>query len=295
MAEDRFGRCHPAVSLVFFAAAIVFGCLFMHPAYSVAGVVSAAVYWALLAKRKSIKLFIFLLIVFIIVTAINPLLNTTGKTVLFYAGSRPYTAEALAYGACLAAIAVTVILWACCLGKIMTADKFTSVFSGLAPALSLLLVMVLRLVPGYTRRAKRIADARMSIGKGFKTGSRRYNFAAAAAILSSLTSWALESGVETADSMKSRGYGAGKRTSYRLFIMKGADWTILAVQLFLIAALICIMISKGSFVNFTPEYEAAGIIGAGGAGALVYLIFLWIPIFLHIKEEAVWHILRSKI
>lgn len=295
MAGDRFERCHPAVSLLFFAAAIVFGCIFMHPVYSIVGMLSSAVYYALLAKRKSIKTFVFLLVIFVVVTAINPLLNTTGNTVLFYVAKRPYTQEALLYGGCLAAIAVTVILWAACLGKIMTDDKFTALFARLAPSLSLLFVMVLRLVPAYFRKAGQLSDARMSIGKGTKTGSKKQNIIAGTTILSCLTSWALESGVETADSMRSRGYGAGKRTSYRLFVMKAGDWIILAAVGLCIIALIFIAAKGGTSVNFTPVYEAAKINGICGIGAVIYLVLLWIPIFLHIKEEAAWHILRSKI
>lgn len=295
MAGDRFERCHPAVSLLFFAAAIVFGCIFMHPLYSIVGMISSAVYYALIAKRKSIKTFAFLFAVFVVVTAINPLLNTSGKTVLFYVAKRPYTHEALLYGACLAAIAAIVILQAACFAKIMTADKFTALFAKLAPSISLLFVMVLRLVPGYFRKAKQISDARMSIGKGMKTGSKKQNIIAGATILSSLTSWSLESGVETADSMKSRGYGAGRRTSYRLFVMKAGDWIILAAVSLCTAALIFIAARGGTHVNFTPVYEAADIRGICGIGAIIYLVLLWIPIFLHIKEEAAWHILRSKI
>ena len=295
MAGDRFERCHPAVSFLFFAAAIVFGCIFMHPVYSAVGLASAAIYYVLLAKRKGMKTFVFLIVLFIIMTVINPLLNTTGETVLFYIFKRPYTAEALLYGACLASIAVTVILWAACFGKIMTEDKFTAVFSKLAPALSLLLVMVLRLIPGYFRKAKQLSDARMSIGKGMKTANKKYNIIAGTMILSSLTSWALESGVETADSMRSRGYGAARRTSYQKLVMKAGDWVILAVTVAAIAALIIIAVKGGTSVNFTPSYEAAQINGIGGIGAVIYLVFLWIPIFLHIKEEAAWHILRSRI
>lgn len=48
----------------------------------------------------------------------------------------------------------------------LTSDKFTALFGNVIPALSLLLVMVLQMIPALTRKAQQILLARRAIGKG---------------------------------------------------------------------------------------------------------------------------------
>ena len=148
------------------------------------------------------------------VTLINPLLNTQGSRVLFtYMGGRPYTAEALFYGMALAAMFAAVVLWFSCYNVVMTSDKFIHMFGRMAPSVSLILTMVLRLVPGYRRRLRQISTARRCIGMagGSTAGppGRRERMRNGMAEVSALTSWAFESGIVTADSMRGRGYGSG--------------------------------------------------------------------------------------
>ena len=69
-------------------------------------------------------------------TAVNPLFNTYGATLLFTYFDRPYTLEALYYGAALAAVFVHMLLWFGCYNAVLTSDKFTSLFGNLIPALS---------------------------------------------------------------------------------------------------------------------------------------------------------------
>ena len=73
------------------------------------------------------------------------------------------------YGGSLAGVRVSVLLWAGCYNTVMTSDKFTMLFGNLVPALSMLLVMVLRLIPSYFRKMRQITGSRESIGKGSRT------------------------------------------------------------------------------------------------------------------------------
>ena len=56
------------------------------------------------------------------------------------------------------------MLWFGCYSEVLTSDKFTSLFGNWIPALSLLLVMVLRLIPEFMRKTKQIAADRSAIG-----------------------------------------------------------------------------------------------------------------------------------
>ena len=213
MNNDAFSQCHPLTNFLFFVGAIGFCAVIQHPIYLLAGAAGAAGYYLLLNGRKGWKLIGGLIPVFAVLSALNPLLNTYGKTELFTVFGRPYTMEALLYGMVIAGMLAVMILWFGCYSAVLTSDKFVCLFGGLIPSLSLLLVMILRMIPSLTRRAKQISDTRKSIGKGL-TGAEgnKEKIQGGMRILSALTDWALEGSIVTADSMRSRGYGCAKRS-----------------------------------------------------------------------------------
>lgn len=293
---DAFSHCHPAVNFVFFACAIGFGVVIQHPAYLMAGALCAAGYYLLLSGRKGWKMILGLLPLFLILTAINPLFNTYGATVLFLLFGRPYTLEALLYGAAIAGMLVVMLLWFGCYNAVMTGDKFTSLFGNRIPALSLLLVMVLRMIPNLIRKAKQITGARSAIGKGAGgKSSRKEKLTAGMTVLSCLADWALEGGVVTGDSMRARGYGCARRTCFQLYRMKLRDWALLAAMGTLSAVFLTVCAMGGTGAVFTPDISLAPVSGVYALGFGAYCGFLLIPSVLHIKEVLQWHISRSKI
>ena len=296
MHMDAFSKRHPIVNFIFFLGAIGFGVVIQHPAYLAAGFVWATAYYLLLNGRKGLKLLFALVPLFLIMMLINPLFNTYGSTVLCYVFGRPYTLEALYYGAAVAAVLVLMLIWFGCYNAVLTSDKFTSLFGNLIPALSLLLVMVLRMIPNLMRKAAQFAGARRSIGKGSAhNASKKEQITDGMLILSALTDWALEGGVVTGDSMRSRGYGSAKRTSFMIYRMTGIDAFLLAVQLLLAAAVVSTVICGGTTATYTPEFYIAPVSGLYIWGFTAYCVYLSIPTVLHIKEAIQWHISRSKI
>ena len=289
MTFDAFSRCHPAVNFLFFVAAIGCGMVIQHPAYILAGVVCGGVYFCLLSGRRGFARIGMLLPLPILTAVLNPLINHRGKAVLFLVMGKPYTLEALCYGLALGGIFLVMLLWFGCYSAVLTSDKFTSLFGSLIPSLSLLLVMVLRLIPAFTRKTKQVLDARRAIGMGAEqTGSLRQKLRSGMTVLSALTSWALEGSIITADSMRSRGYGCGKRTSFRLYRMTGRDW----VLLILIGGLFSLVIlAGGTDASYTPVMKAAPL----GWGFPAYCALLLIPTIFELKEAAAWHISISKI
>lgn len=208
MRPDAFSTHHPAVTLTFFVGVIVLCVLVQQPVVQAVGLMGAMLYYLCLRGRDAGRLLAAMALALIALTAINPLFNTLGDTVLFtYLGARPYTLEALAYGASTATMFVSVMLWFACYAQVMSTDKFTYLFGRRAPALTLVLTMTLRLVPSYARKARQISTARRCAGLSMTQGSVRERVRDGASLLSALTSWALESAVTTADSMRSRGYG----------------------------------------------------------------------------------------
>ena len=290
--HDAFSKCHPAVNFLFFVGAIGLSVVIQHPAYLLAGIVTGAIYYLLLNGNKGWKTILSLLPMFLILTAINPLLNTMGQTILFSPFGRPYTLEALFYGGALASMLVIVMLWFGCYNKVLTSDKFTSLFGNLIPSISLLLVMILRMIPNFIRKTQGIIGARRSIGKGAgEDAGTKDKIRDGMTVLGAMTSWALEGSVVTGDSMRARGYGSAKRTSFMIYRMKAFDWLLVAVMTALLALTITALCLGEAAAEFVPQIDLAPT----SWGLVSYSCYLLIPTALHIKEAIQWHISRSRI
>ena len=290
--RDAFSKCHPAVNFLFFVGAIGMSVVIQHPPYLLAGIVTGAIYYLLLHGRKGWKTILGLLPMFVVLTGINPLFNLLGATPLFYLGSRPYTLEALLYGATIAGMFVIMMLWFGCYNKVLTGDKFTCLFGSLIPSVSLLLVMVFRMVPTFIRKTRQIIGARKSIGKGLgENAATKEKLQDGGTILGALTGWALEGSVVTGDSMRARGYGTAKRSSFMIYRMTKTDWVLLAVMLGLMGGIVAAACAGQFSATFVPSVELAPV----SWGLAAYTCYLLIPSALHVKEAIQWHISRSKI
>ncbi len=296
MKQDAFSKLHPVVNLLFFIGAICFGVLLQHPVYLLAGVFASGAYYFMLGGRKGIKNILLMIPLFIFITLFNPIVNTRGVTVLFTYLDRPYTLEALIYGVAVAATFVLMILWFGCYGKVLTGDKFTCLFGNLAPSLSLLLVMVFRMIPNLLQKAKQIIGVRSSIGKGTaEKSSIKDKLNSGMTVIGVLTSWALEGSITTSDSMRSRGYGTAKRTSFMVYRMTKSDWLLLALMFVLLGVVIVFAVNGGMNAEFLPERNITPIKGVNIIGFIAYLGYLMIPTLLNIKEVIQWKISESKI
>lgn len=289
MSSDAFSACHPIVNFVYFLGVIGFGATIQHPAYCAAACACSGIYYLLLHGKKGFRMIGGMVGIFLLLSLINPFLNKSGKHVLFTYFGRPYTLEALYYGMALGAIMVAMLLWFGCYSRVLTSDKFTALFGNIIPSLSLLLVMVLQMIPALSRKAKQILLARQAIGKGVTQEGRLVDRAKdGVSALSALTDWALEGSLITADSMRSRGYGSGRRTHFQIYSVCVRDIILLILILILEFSVIA---AGGTDASFTPKLKISPL----GWGFPVYCILLLIPTALQLKETIVWRILRSKI
>ena len=294
--NDAFSRCHPAVGFMFFVGAIGLGAMIMHPAYTLASGAFAVTYYLLLKGSKGFRTLAVFIPLFLILTFINPLLNHGGQRVLAYVFGKPYTLEALIYGMVVAGMLVAMLIWAGCYNAVMTSDKFMTLFGGLIPTISLLLLMVLRLVPNMLRKISQLAGARKCIGKGAADNATKKEKAVDGLnVLSALITWSLEGGVVTADSMKARGYGTEKRTAFQIYRMESRDRVLLGLMGVMVAAVIALIAAGGTAADYTPIMDIAPVAGKRLWGFGAYCVFLSLPTVLYIKEAVQWRISRSGI
>ena len=290
--KDAFSKCHPAVNFMFFAGAIGATVMIQHPVYLATGIVTGMVYYLLLNGSKGWKMLLGFVPLFLLLTAINPLFNTYGETTLFFLFGRPYTLQALYYGAAMASVLIAMLIWFGCYNKVLTSDKFTALFGNLIPAVSLLLVMVFRMVPNFMRKAIQFIGARKSVGKGAgENATYKEKLHDGMTVLGALTTWALEGSVITGDSMRARGYGTEKRSSFMIYSMTAIDWMLVMMIPVLLALVIVAACFGQMAASYTPRFTVAPL----SWGIIPYGLYLLIPTFLHIKEAIQWHISRSKI
>lgn len=288
MRVDTFSMYHPWINFLFFLSVILLGAFLQHPIYLLAGVVASGNYYVLLHGQNGWKNIGGLIPLFLFLVMINPIVSTRGITVLFYVFTRPYTLEALYYGVVIAAIFVEMILWMGCYSKVLTSDKFSCLFANLLPSISLLLTMIFRMIPNLVVKIKQMLGARSAIGKALEKSDRL-------TVLEILTSWALEGGVITADSMRARGYGTSQRSSFMVYQMKRRDWMMLGTMLGLFIVIVLVWIHGGMEATFVPQCRITSIRGWNGVGFFTYCCYIMIPSVLYWKETIAWSILKYRI
>jgi energy-coupling factor transport system permease protein len=303
--RDTFGACHPLINFLYFGFVILTTIFFLHPVLLGISFFSALIYSIYLGGRKQVRFSLALLLPLMLVAAlINPAFNHRGMTILFYLRDNPVTLESILYGVASAVMIGSVILWFSCYNRIMTSDKFLYLFGKLIPALSLIISMALRFIPRYKAQIKRIANAQRGIGRDVSSGNLPDRIKSGLSILSVMITWALENAIETADSMKSRGYGLKGRTAYSNYSFETRDRTLLIVLLALIAATLTAIGTHAISILYFPMFlmnDTAGQINAAGltyapyAICAGYFIVCMLPMFLNIKEDFIWRSMKSKI
>jgi energy-coupling factor transport system permease protein len=295
--RDAFSGLHPGPCYLFFGFTLVFTVVFMHPVVLGVSFICATAYAVYLRRGRALRFTLcFLLPVMVLAAVLNPVFNHRGVTILFYLWTgNPVTLESLLYGVAGALMIGSVIQWFYCYNATMTSDKFLWLFGRVVPAIALIISMTLRLVPRYTDQAQRIARARSGLGRGVGTGSVFARARGGLTVFSTMTTWALENAVDTADSMTSRGYGTAHRTSYSNYRLVRRDASVLG---FLVAgAIVCVLLVVTGTVSVA--YFPAFMTG-GNFWADVLLVSVWVavcltPLALGLGEDAVWRSLRSSL
>ncbi len=293
--KDAFSGFHPTVNFLYFALVIGFGMFLLHPLCLGISLVSALLYAVYLDGKKAVRFSLLYMLPMLLLTAlINPAFNHEGATVLCYLPSgNPLTLESILYGLAAAAMLITVILWFRCYTAVMTSDKFIYLFGRIIPALSLVLSMALRFVPKFTAQLHTVSEAQRAIGHDVSNGSLWQRTRHAIRILSILITWSLENAIETADSMKSRGYGLKGRTAFSLYRFDKRDkaaclWLLLCGVLLLGGAL-----AGGFYFRYFPTIKGGAVQPLFISFFLVYAALCMTPMILDIKEDRKWKRLTS--
>ncbi len=294
---SEFKTYHPIVNFVYFVFVIGFSCFFMHPLCLGISLICGFTYSVMLRGRKAIKSnLIYMLPSLLMMALINPAFNHDGVTIIGYLPSgNPLTLESIVYGLCTATMIVSVICHFSCYNEIMTTDKFIYLFGKIIPSMSLIISMTLRFVPRLASQLKVVTNAQRQMGRDVNSGSIINRAKHGLSILSIMTTWSLENAIDTADSMKSRGYGIKGRTAFSVFAFDKRDKKALACIMLLGIYTLVGNLTGGMYFSYFPSMKSADVSVYGVSVFLAYLLLCTCPIIIEIWEVIRWKALRSKI
>ena len=288
--KDTFSYIHPAVSFAYFAAVITLTMLYMHPVLLAVSLAASASYVCILkGARHFAKTLLYLVPFLLLMALINALFNHQGVTPVYYLqNGNAITKEALAFGFFASVMFCAVILWFDCFNVIMTSDKLLFLFGRLSPSASLLISMSLRFVPKFGRKIRSIDAARAQIGQGSAQGGFIRRVKNSMSVLSIALTWALESSVTAANSMKSRGYGAARRTSFSIYRFDARDAAALAMCVLTVGVTVACVVSGGIYARYYPSIIISGFGGASALGTAAFALLCFAPHLFDAKEALVW-------
>ena len=285
------------VNFLYYGLVLVFSMFLMHPVYLAISLLGAFCYSVWLQGRKAVRFTVLgLLPMAAFAALINPAFNHEGATILTYLPSgNPMTLESILYGFAAAAMLAAIVLWFSSYNEIMTSDKFVYLFGRVIPALSLVLSMTLRFVPKFKAQLQTVMEAQRCVGRDTSNGSLPQRLKSAAKVFSIMLTWSMENAIETADSMRSRGYGLPGRSAFSIYRFDSRDRAAIGWLLLCGAYVASGWIAGGARFRYYPTVKAAPVLPLTVSFALVYLALCMTPVLIDWWDGRVWDAVRKEV
>jgi energy-coupling factor transport system permease protein len=148
--------------------------------------------------------------------------------------------------------------------------------------------MTLRFIPKFKTQMDAVADAQRSIGRNISEGSLWHRIKIAVTVLSIMVTWALENDIETADSMKSRGYGLKGRTAFSIYRFDDRDRTAILYFGFCGFYMLCGMIISAFGFRYFPSVRYVGLNTVILSFHFVYLILCFLEGWLLNRNNSIF-------
>lgn len=283
--STRFSRFHPAILFFYYVGSIILIMLFMHPIYlSVAIIIFILFHFFYDRFRGLLRWMKFILLTGGLIFFLTPLFNERGRYLLFELFGHRVTLEAITYGGMSALSLLGVMVLFISYNEVITPNKILFLFSKFLPQFAVLLMLTLRFIPLMKRRLNEISAVQMAKGISIYQGTWRERLQKGMVYIQILLTFSLEEAIQTADSMKARGYGLYKRTTYEHFRLKVID-KIAFLFLFLILSICIYMRFTGvGFLTVYPLMESISLMPCEWVILFIYSLFLSFPLYVEIGE-----------
>ena len=278
-----FEQFHPFAAAAYFAAAAGVAMFSMDPVVVVLSLLGALGLCLLTGGLGPLRQQLWILALFVVLAAINPLTHHDGVTVLLVVNDRPITWEACAYGLTAAGMIAGMVYWFRAFSHVMTSDRLLVLLGGLSPRLSLVVSMALRYVPLYGQQMKKVQQTQRALGL-YREENWIDRGRGGLRVFSVMTTWALENGVITADSMAARGYGLRRRSHFRKTRFAARDGVFTALSLLLAA----VALAGAREIRFYPQMVFEAVTLRIWAGYAAYGALMALPHMFQAKEAITW-------
>ena len=285
----KITRIHPAIFIVYFLILIIFAFLFNNPYYVITYGILILTLIALQGSISEIKSTtkVFLPVI-LFITLLNTIFTHVGDTHIYIFGSYYVTFEALVYGVIMAVTFFLVTLTFIAYNTYVSYQDMLYVFSKKYPNLSMIIIMSLRFVPLIQKRSNELLELSKLKNRNEdlkfteKTSELIQN-------LGLVVSWSLEEAMQSASSMKSRGYNITKRTSYLRYDFNKID--VLLTVLILVTATISVygLYNGVGSIMIYPKFTFTFSQKPFNIYYFAYVVLLLPFIIIEIWERILWH------
>ncbi|MEN2766879.1 energy-coupling factor transporter transmembrane component T [Ornithinibacillus xuwenensis] len=244
--ENGFRGYHPFVQFFYYICVGTLAFYFKHPIFLATACLLVVFVNLTHDYGKALRQWIpGLLVMSVFIIVLNPFLVSRGTNILFYFRGKQVTLEATMYGIVMALSIAIILIMFISFNLILNGNRFLYIFSRILPRTAFLMMLSIRFVPLLRRRLSEINAVQRIRGVSVTEGSIRARAKAGMLTTQILLTWSLEEAIQTADSMKARGYGIGKKTAYIPFRMEKRDWSWL-----LALALLFLICLAGGFLGY---------------------------------------------
>ncbi len=291
----RFNTVHPAAAAVYFLSVLLITMFTSHPLILASSLIGSLLFCLVSdpgsrRPRFLVSYFVFLMLI----AAANPLVSHNGASPLFFLNGNPVTSEAVLYGLNMGQMLTAALFWFRCFNLVITEDKLMFLMGRAAPKTALLFSMTLRFIPIARQKSRQIRLAQTAAGL-YASDAWSDRVRGTVRVYSALITWALEHAVDVGASMRARGYGRTRRTSYLTYRLRPFDMGLIVFTALGGAAAVYAIASGRLDFSFYPVITCAAPDTAAAAAAVLFFLLAFLPFIIEMKEGLEWKYCVSKI
>ena len=287
-----FQKCNPFVSLIYFIAVTTLAAVYNNPYHTAVTLICTVIMFIMCGGKRKTALGFF--VIFILTFIVNPIISKKGATPLLFIGNDPITLEAIVYGLNSASLIAAILFLFRCFTEMTDSEKLMYLLSPFSATAALTVSAVLRFTPLYARQAEQIAEQQTALGaQGGKSIPEKIKHGGR--VFSALSTWALENGIVTADSMACRGYGTGRRSFYTAYGFKKSDGLFLTFELILIVSTVVPSLFSSCTFGYYPDIVIPEMNALFLLSASSYALLVLLPLIFEITDRIKWKYLLQKI
>ena len=282
----RFDSYHPAINFIFFSSVLLFSFCFTQPVFLLLSYLCAFLYSTYLGKWKAL-LFDCAALIFVVLYALYYASYTHfGVTQLALNWvDNSITLESLCGGLIQGLHISTALMWFYCTIKIVSSDKVMYLLGKVWPKLSLFFSIFLRAVPQLVDCFLRVNRAQTALGRGIGQGNPFRRIVSLLRVLSIVITWSLERLVDSAASMKSRGYSLKGRTAFSIYRFDNRDRSVVIVMFSCLIAVAMAISLDQTTMYINPELVLLPITWVSMLFYEIYAFYCLLPLLLRLYAE----------